>query len=294
MFILGVYAWVTVNYLLERFSSLKKKSTVAILDLGGASTQIVFEPSTVGGHSVAQGPNRYPMNFNGYEYTLFQNSYLGYGLFEARRQINDYVVAHPVDSQGITLTEGQYAHPCMPVGHIQAFMTKDDREVELVGISDKGTECRGVVEAVFYKKKACNQEPCSFNGQYQPSLNHYDDDIYAFSFIFDRVAPFRLGSNTLAQEMTLQELEDLTDRVCIGDENEFREFETIAEAAKELGKTPEMCMDLSYIYALMEYGYGIPKDRKVKLAKKLKNYETGWCLGASIAVLEMRDWFNNA
>ncbi|KAF9329025.1 Guanosine-diphosphatase [Podila minutissima] len=290
----GVYAWVTVNYLLERFSSLKKKSTVAILDLGGASTQIVFEPSTIGGHSVAQGPNRYPMNFNGYEYTLFQNSYLGYGLFEARRQINDYVVAHPVDSQGIALTEGQYAHPCMPVGHIQAFTTKDDRKVELVGISDKGTECRGVVEAVFYKKKACNQGPCSFNGQYQPSLNHYDDDIYAFSFIFDRVAPFRLGSNTLAQEMTLQELEDLTDRVCIGDENEFSEFATIAEAAKELSKTPEMCMDLSYIYALMEYGYGIPKDRKVKLAKKLKNYETGWCLGASIAVLEMRDWFNNA
>ncbi|KAG0087422.1 Guanosine-diphosphatase [Podila epicladia] len=290
----GVYAWVTVNYLLGRFSSLQKKPTVAILDLGGASTQIVFEPSLVGGHSVAQGPNRYPMNFNTYEYILFQNSYLGYGLHQARRQINDYLVAHPVDSHGITLTEGQYAHPCMPVGHIQEFKTKDNREVELVGISDKGFECRGVVEAVFYKKKACNLEPCSFNGQYQPSLNHYDDDIYAFSFIFDRVAPFRLGSDTLAQEMTLQELEDLTDRVCIGDENEFSEFATIAEATKELGKTPEMCMDLSYIYALMEYGYGIPKERKIKLAKKLKNYETGWCLGASIAVLEMRDWFNDA
>ncbi|KAF9373919.1 Guanosine-diphosphatase [Podila verticillata] len=290
----GVYAWVTVNYLLERFNTLKKKSTVAILDLGGASTQIVFEPSTVGGHSVAQGANRYPMNFNGNDYILFQNSYLGYGLNEARKQIHEYVIAHPVDSHGVKLTENQYAHPCMPVGSTQAFTTQQNETVELVGISDKGGECRGVVEAVFYKKKACSLEPCSFNGQYQPSLSHYEDDIYAFSFIFDRVAPFRLGSDTPAQEMTLQELEDLTDRVCIGDENEFIEFATSEEATKELGKVKEMCMDLSYIYALMEYGYGIPKERKIKLAKKLKSYETGWCLGASIAVLEMRDWFNEA
>ncbi|KAF8985661.1 Guanosine-diphosphatase, partial [Haplosporangium bisporale] len=74
----------------------------------------------------------------------------------------------------------------------------------------------------------------------------------------------------------------------------FIEFATSEEATKELGKVKEMCMDLSYIYALMEYGYGIPKERKIKLAKKLKSYETGWCLGASIAVLEMRDWFNEA
>lgn len=283
-----------MNYLLERFNTLKKKSTVAILDLGGASTQIVFEPSTVGGHSLPQGPHRYPMNFNGNEYTLFQHSYLGYGLNEARKQIHEYVIAHPVDSHGVKLNKGQYAHPCMPVGSTQAFTTQHNETVELVGISDKGGECRGVVEAVFYKKKACLMEPCSFNGQYQPSLSHYEDDIYAFSFIFDRVAPFRLGSDTPAQEMTLQELEDLTDQVCIGDENEFSEFAISPEATKELGKVKEMCMDLSYIYALMEYGYGIPKERKVKLAKKLKSYETGWCLGASIAVLEMRDWFNNA
>ncbi|KAG0324214.1 Guanosine-diphosphatase [Podila humilis] len=290
----GVYAWVTVNYLLERFNTLKKKSTVAILDLGGASTQIVFEPSIGGGHSIAQGPHRYPMNFNGNDYTLFQNSYLGYGLFEARRQINNYVVNNPVSNHGVNLSENQYAHPCVPVGSVQEFETTDGRTVQLVGLSDRGGECREVVEAVFYKKKACNLEPCSFNGVYQPSLGHFVDDIYAFSFIFDRVAPFRSGSNALTQEMTLQELEDLTDLVCSGDENEFSEFSGKAEAIKELNKVPEMCMDLSYIYALMEYGYGIPKDRRINLAKKLKDYETGWCLGASIAVLEMKDWFNDA
>lgn len=39
----GVYAWITVNYLTERIGGAKM-STSAIMDLGGGSTQIVFEP----------------------------------------------------------------------------------------------------------------------------------------------------------------------------------------------------------------------------------------------------------
>lgn len=44
----GVFAWITVNYLLNRIGSSqnggKKQQTAAVMDLGGGSTQIVFEP----------------------------------------------------------------------------------------------------------------------------------------------------------------------------------------------------------------------------------------------------------
>ena len=42
----GVYAWITANYLLEtiKASTPPDTPTYAVLDLGGASTQIVFEP----------------------------------------------------------------------------------------------------------------------------------------------------------------------------------------------------------------------------------------------------------
>ncbi|KAG0367169.1 Guanosine-diphosphatase [Gamsiella multidivaricata] len=291
----GVFAWVTVNYLLDRFNSLKKKPTVAILDLGGASTQVVFEPKVVSGHSVAQGTHRYPMNFNGNEYVLYQHSHLGYGLIMARAQINSYVVENPIGNlHGIKLGEGEYAHPCIPVGLRQNFTTASGKIVVLIGVSDPGGQCRAVVEAIFNKQKACSITPCSFNGVYQPALHaSVEEDIYAFSFFFDLTAPFRLGSATLAQEMTIGELGQLTDRVCIGDEDGFKDFHDSAEAMKEIHKSPELCMDLSYIYGLLEYGYGVPETRKFKLAKKLKGYETGWCVGASIAVLEERDWFNN-
>ncbi|KAF9581069.1 Guanosine-diphosphatase [Lunasporangiospora selenospora] len=290
----GVFAWVTVNYLLERFNSLVKKPTVAIFDLGGASTQVVFEPQVVDGHSGAQGEHRYPMNFNGNEYILYQHSHLGYGLIMARSQINNFVVDNPINGTfGVDLAEGEYAHPCLPVGLRKEFEIANGKRVVLIGVSDPGGVCRSVVEAIFDKERLCHLPPCSFNGVYQPSLHTaFEDDIYAFSYFFDLTAPFRLGSATLAQEMTIDELESLTDRVCIGDEDGFKEFQDSAEAMKELRKSEEMCMDLSYIYGLLEYGYGVPKDRRVKLAKKLKGYETGWFLGASIAVLEERDWFN--
>ncbi|CAO3570161.1 unnamed protein product [Mortierella alpina] len=290
----GVYAWITVNYLLEKINSLTKEPTVAILDLGGASTQIVFEPKVVNGHSVAQGKHRVPKSFNGNEYVLYQNSYINYGLNEARKQIHNYVIDNPIpNTHGVQLGQDEYLHPCMPVGSRQDYL-HEGKTVQLVGVTDPEGECRRVVRAIFYKSRACSQNPCSFNGVYQPSIaTAFDADIYAFSYIFDRISPFRLGSDTATQDMTLQELEELTNRVCVADESEFKEFDTVAEAKSELRDVKEMCMDLTYIYGLLDYGYGIQKDRKINLTKKIKNYETGWCLGASIAVLEDR-WYIGA
>ncbi|KAG0056086.1 Guanosine-diphosphatase [Gryganskiella cystojenkinii] len=285
----GVYAWITVNYLLRRLSSLTKTPTVAVLDLGGGSTQIVFEPKVVNGHSVAQGDHRVEQSFNGNNYVLFQHSYLGYGLNEARKQINAYLVDNPIPT-GFDLGENHYAHPCMPV-RLNSWFVHNGRNVTLVGVTDQGGQCRRVVEEIFYKNKACSLEPCSFNGVYQPSLQSaFDSDIYAFSFIFDRIAPLNMGVAKPIQDMKLSELEALTDKVCAADETNFKDFDTQEEARVELKNVAEMCMDLSYIYGLLEFGYGIPKDRTLNLAKKINDYETGWCLGASIAVLEDR-WY---
>ncbi|KAF9905928.1 Guanosine-diphosphatase [Linnemannia zychae] len=290
----GVYAWVTVNYLLSRINSMEKTPTVAIMDLGGASTQIVFEPLTVNGHNVAQGDHRVPMSFNGNNYVLFQHSYLGYGLNEANKQINNYVIDNPIpNTEDIELSPGEYLHPCMPINSRTTY-SYNDKDVILIGVSDTANECRRVVQAIFNKEKACSLNPCSFNGVYQPSLTtSFDSDIYAFSYIFDRITPFRSGSDVAIQDITLQDLETLTDRVCVADEDAFKEFDTIAEAKSELAKVAEMCMDLNYIFGLLHYGYGIPKDRKINLTKKIRDYETGWCLGASIAVLEDR-WYLGA
>ena len=40
----GVYAWITTNYLLGKIGGPDHSPTAAVFDLGGGSTQIIFEP----------------------------------------------------------------------------------------------------------------------------------------------------------------------------------------------------------------------------------------------------------
>ncbi|KAG8833354.1 Guanosine-diphosphatase [Serendipita sp. 399] len=77
----GVYAWITANYLLNtlpsgsaRTNSPSSESTVpyAVLDLGGASTQIVFKPSfdkdgdgIDDGPGLEEGEHKYDLHFAG-------------------------------------------------------------------------------------------------------------------------------------------------------------------------------------------------------------------------------------
>ncbi|KAG8895686.1 Farnesyl pyrophosphate synthetase, partial [Tulasnella sp. 403] len=98
----GVYAWITANYLLGAIGGGAKgtRPTYAVLDLGGASTQIVFEPtfsqtgdggSTTTTTALEEGDHKYILSFTGKKHTLYQHSYLGYGLMRARRSVHNLV-----------------------------------------------------------------------------------------------------------------------------------------------------------------------------------------------------------
>ena len=67
----GVYAWITTNYLLGKIGGPDKNPTAAIFDLGGGSTQIVFQPTFPlapnGGmpEKMVEGDHKYALNFGG-------------------------------------------------------------------------------------------------------------------------------------------------------------------------------------------------------------------------------------
>ena len=92
----GVYAWITTNYLLGKIGGPDKSPTAAIFDLGGGSTQIVFEPTfkaPSGGmpEKLQEGDHKYELKFGGREFELYQHSHLGYGLMAAREAIHKVV-----------------------------------------------------------------------------------------------------------------------------------------------------------------------------------------------------------
>ncbi|KAK9478325.1 nucleoside phosphatase family-domain-containing protein [Lipomyces japonicus] len=286
----GVYAWITTNFLLGNIGSKEDIPTAAVFDLGGGSTQIVFEPtfpvSEAGvPEQMTHGDHKYDLNFGGRHFTLYQHSHLGYGLMEARKKVHQAVVQAALEkSETIPKT---LVNPCLPpkmIREVEVELSADKKvKVNMTGPAEpSSSQCRFLTEKILQKEAACTVAPCSFNGVHQPSLSRTfaKEDIFIFSYFFDRTYP--LG---MPHSFSLSELRDLTSRVCKGQPG-WDSFAAIPGALDELEDRPEWCLDLNFMVSILHSGYDIPLDREVKIAKKLKGNELGWCLGASLPLLD--------
>ncbi|THW52967.1 nucleoside phosphatase GDA1/CD39 [Aureobasidium pullulans] len=294
----GVYAWITTNYLLGKIGGPDKNPTAAVFDLGGGSTQIVFEPTFAqakdGGmpEQLAEGDHKYKLSFGGRDFTLYQHSYLGYGLMAARENLHKVVIdnMHKANPDSNAWLSKPVLNPCLipgttrevkvPLGEGHALGTSVT--VNMTGpTTGSAPQCRAIAELTLKKEEKCTISPCAFNGVHQPSLSKTfsREDVYLFSYFYDRAQP--LG---MPESFTLSELKDLTARVCEGPKSDSKAwdvFKPIDGAIKELQGRPETCLDLNFMVALLHTGYEMPIDREVKIAKKIKGNELGWCLGAS-------------
>jgi len=296
----GVYAWITTNYLLGKIGGPDKSATAAVFDLGGGSTQIVFEPTFAeakdGGmpEELAAGDHKNSLTFGGRTFTLYQHSYLGYGLMSARENLHKVVIdnMHKNNPDDQKWLEMPISNPCIipgmskmvkvPLGEKHELGTSVS--VNMTGPSKNGgssaAQCRALAEQTLLKEKECKLAPCAFNGVHQPSLakTFAKEDVYLFSYFYDRTQP--LG---MPESFQLSELKELTRKVCEGPRGAGKSWDVFAGidgAMEELMGRPDTCLDLNFMLALLHTGYEMPIDREVKIAKKIKGNELGWCLGA--------------
>ncbi|KAJ2310346.1 Guanosine-diphosphatase, partial [Coemansia sp. RSA 2704] len=280
----GIYAWITVNYLLGTLGQ-PAHQTAATFDLGGGSTQIVFEPQAVRGGSsndtLAAGAHRYEMSYGGEHYALYQHSYLGFGLMEARKSIKK-MIARELAGAGKFSTE----HPCFPPGFREEIAT-DTQQITVKGaikqgLSERADACYAEVRKLFNKQAPCPQSPCTFDGVYQPALSQTfaTNPFYIFSYFYDRTYP--LG---VRDQFSLREFKQLTDKVCSFDMDGFGR-----EEQEEIRAESHYCLDLSFQYALLVDGVGMGENRTVRSTRKINDAETGWCLGASLAILDAKSY----
>lgn len=294
----GVYAWITTNYLLGKIGNAEKVPTAAVFDLGGGSTQIVFEPTypSVGGgmpEKLADGDHKYLLNFGGRDFQLYQHSHLGLGLMAAQEQIHKEIITGKKALTAEKWNETPTVNPCIVSGMDYTFKFEDEHkvvtEVKMVGPTDPSApQCRALAEKILNKGADCALTPCSFGGIHQPPLERTfaKEDVFIFSFFFDRLQP--LG---MPESFTLREVMDTTAKVCAGKDH-WAVFAGFPDGLKELEENPQYCLDLSFMLALLHTGYEMPIDREVKTAKQIKGSELGWCLGASLPLLDTGkgDW----
>ncbi|KRZ75472.1 Ectonucleoside triphosphate diphosphohydrolase 1 [Trichinella papuae] len=107
----GIYGWITSNFLSHRLMNSASRLndirplTIGAMDLGGASTQIIFEIN-----SSEFTERNYSLRLFGETYNLFVDSYLCCGLNEVQRIIQAQIVAEDMTNQ-------RPLHPCMPLNY---------------------------------------------------------------------------------------------------------------------------------------------------------------------------------
>lgn len=155
------------------------------MDLGGASTQIVFEPifDPKSHSSLAPGDHVYDLEFAGDDHVLYQHSHLGYGLMQARRAVHNLVAfsyvwsagpkGQPIEWDQLTKKD-RIPNPCMFQGETKVVKLdppgRNEVEVTMVGTGAGFDACRRVVDVMIAKDAMCEHPPCAFAGVYQPKM----------------------------------------------------------------------------------------------------------------------------
>ena len=260
----GLYAWVTVNYLLGRVTG-PSRDTAAVLDLGGGSTQI----ATAAGAD-AMGLGIRSTDVLGTQHNMFLHSYLGLGLMAGRSAVLALAANGPT--------------PCAVKGAQISFKYGD---ASYKGSRDENSGPRECIERVqsllrsadgpFAKAPA---HPRFSNGQ----------PIFAMSYYFDRAIYVGLVEpDAVRGRVTVQQFRQAAHTACA-----LRISELSARYPHVAAEDAEfLCLDLSFITALLGDGFGIGSHDKIDLAKKLpyngEEIETAWPLGASLASLSKQE-----
>ncbi|XP_068110459.1 nucleoside diphosphate phosphatase ENTPD5 [Hyperolius riggenbachi] len=248
----GILAWISVNFLTGH---LHGDHSVGMLDLGGGSTQITFLPLSK--DTLEESPKGFLSSFELFNnsYRLYTHSYLGLGLKSARVAI--------LESSKSTVQQDEiYRSPCFPPS--------------LIGVWS--------VDGVTYKYGGQTDGRSGFTLCYSEALRvlkgklHHVEEIvhrpfYVFSYFYDRAVDSGLIDYEAGGVLEVRDFLQKAKEVC-------------DHMTSESPHSHFLCMDLTYISALLRDGLGFEEGTTLQLRKKVRGVETSWTLGAAFQVLQ--------
>ncbi|KAJ3284482.1 hypothetical protein HK104_009893, partial [Borealophlyctis nickersoniae] len=236
----GLYAWLAINYMLGHFDDPSQIASAVALDLGGASTQIAFEPAEIPiGH-------HYSVRVNNVRHEIYTHSYLRFGVNEARKRLYKL----QVESASTKVVED----PCGWRGHTFSLETEDGTMVEVKG-TGRFEECLQVIQdRLLGLDTFCPAEPCGLNGIYQapipPTSRIYAVSSFAYTASFFNCS----GPSTLT--CLLSSASSLCDTLPWSDAPP--RFPTTPRAF-----LPGYCFGAAYAAQLVNKGFGVDLEREI-------------------------------
>lgn len=256
----GVYGWLTVNFLLGRLQTAHASSAVTV-DMGGGSAQIVFATDE---SSELWLPLAYTSRFRigGTRVTLYQHSYLGFGMVEARSRMltcdNNHLIRSACTAMGSVSTSnknrthnGSTSASIEPSFHACVDLQKE----HLFNLS----------------KVDCTFSSCAIHGIPQPQLATTKNDVYVFSYFYD----YLKSIDSHESGVHVSSYKTAGEKAC----------STISQYTVESNNDSNACMNLAYLYTFLRYGLGLQDNQLLHVENSIDGKAVAWTLGASLAYL---------
>ncbi|CAM9423834.1 unnamed protein product [Chrysoparadoxa australica] len=270
------YAVLSTNYLEERIDAHlqptgHQQGVLGALDMGGASTQIIFPPPKKHGEEAAADKVT--------KEHFWGESFLSYGVQEVRERVWNFMVEEHLNS-GRT---GVLENPCGFHGRKEEL-----RGVELQGTGD-AEACTDVIRAAMWGADgaACRGgELCAIGDVAMPPIS---GDFYAMSVFFYGLDCVRqLGPVDLDHVWptpTLAQLYEAVSGFCEMDWDHMSENMTSSHKYTQgEGLLQYRCLEAVYMLLLLRDVYGLPHhSRNVTYALEARGMEVEWTLGFALA-----------
>jgi golgi apyrase len=290
----GLFGWIAVNYLMDGFKHSKdpvdSRATYGFLDMGGASTQIAFEPGVAEREQHADSLVTVKLRLMGGDeihHQVFVTTWLGYGTNQAReRYVGQAISSFETDRISYSEDDDLVPDPCLPVGlrltetpvHTGPSTAHTRKPHTLLGTgSFEG--CLKRTAPLLNKTAPCPDTPCLFNGVHVPpidfSVSHFigvseywysSEHVFGLGGAYDVVQYERAASEFCSRPwgelVHAHEMSRATGH--IGGDGEVESGGRIVGTGKwgkevELSRLEMQCFKAAWIVNVLHEGIGLPR-----------------------------------
>ncbi|KAI8613506.1 nucleoside phosphatase family-domain-containing protein [Chytriomyces sp. MP71] len=324
----GIFGWVAINYLNGGFGDPNKQkpepkagdpNTFGFLDMGGASTQIAFEPIDIMKKEHADDLTSVVLrNMDGVDiiFQVFVSTFLGFGVNEARRRYleslavkagfnlrqlgtrQDGNTTSNLESLSSTQINKQMPafliDPCLSRNlTLESHQFLSHLELPIPSLVGSGSllDCLSGLSPLLHKEIKCPDEPCLFNGVHAPIANFSKHRFIGVSEYY--------YTPTSVQESLLSgigyhftDFVKSADQVCQGSWDTLLESFSKNNGIKNLvpavvERLQMQCFKSAWVLEVLHDGFGIPKDEVMESAtfapvNELNGFTISWTLGAML------------
>ena len=291
----GLFGWIAVNYLMDGFTRRSSdRTTYGFLDMGGASTQIAFEP---GAKEREKSQNLIDVRLRllgGEEihHEVFVTTWLGYGTNQARERyvgkaIKEYEDTRPEGSSHSSSTDGETVlDPCLPKNleieespvYTESSSSHNRKAHKLVG-TGSFEQCLQKTSPLLNKNAPCPDAPCLFNGVHVPpidfSVSHFigvseywysSDHVFGLGGPYDFVQYERAASEFCGRGWgdIVKEHEETRKNGRLSGDGEVIENGKVVETGKwgdkvEISRLQMQCFKAAWVANVLHEGIGLPR-----------------------------------